>query len=111
MIAWRQNAGSSAAGQGRKPAEPVARSASLDRMPHEPATLAQAIAAWTDRTSPSTTRSMPAVARGFDLQQFFVREPAGHRRSQPVTRPKPMRRQTLVPTIERTSVAAFILPS
>jgi len=32
MIAWQQKAGSSAAGQGRKPAEPVARSASLDRL-------------------------------------------------------------------------------
>jgi hypothetical protein len=32
MIAWRQNAGTSAGGQGRKPAEPGARSASLDRL-------------------------------------------------------------------------------
>ena len=32
LIAWRQNAGTSAGGQGRKPAEPVARSASLDRL-------------------------------------------------------------------------------
>ncbi|MCW2024812.1 UNVERIFIED_ORG: hypothetical protein M2179_006780 [Bradyrhizobium japonicum] len=30
MIAWRQRAGPAVRGQGRKPAEPVARSASLD---------------------------------------------------------------------------------
>jgi hypothetical protein len=44
MIAWRQTAGASAAGQGRKPAEPVARSASLDGRPRA-GRLAQAIMA------------------------------------------------------------------
>ena len=67
MIAWRQRAGSPAAGQGHKPAEPVARSASLDGlMPGRP-TSPQVVTARTEPTGPSARESTSAGARSFDV--------------------------------------------
>jgi hypothetical protein len=49
MIAWRLKAGPRDAGQGRKPAEPGARSASLDRYPAVRQRSHQALMANLDR--------------------------------------------------------------
>jgi hypothetical protein len=50
MIAWRQETGSSAAGQSRKPAEPVAQSASLDGL--TPGRLSSPKRLWLGPTEP-----------------------------------------------------------
>jgi hypothetical protein len=73
MIAWRQSAGLSAGGQGRKPAEPVARSASLDRLTpgrhRSPKRSRPSLRCWAE----SRAQGAPAVARRFDSQQLFAR--------------------------------------
>ena len=73
MIAWRQSAGSSAGGQGRKPAEPGARSASLDGLTpgrhRSPKRSRPSLRCWAE----SRAQGAPAVARRFDSQQLFAR--------------------------------------
>jgi hypothetical protein len=73
MIAWRQSAGSSAGGQGRKPAEPGARSASLDGLTpgrhRSPKRSRPSLRCWAE----SRPQGAPAVARRFDSQQLFAR--------------------------------------
>ena len=72
MIAWQQRAGPWADGQGRKPAEPGARTASLDRLtPSRPRSPKRS---WPSLRCSAESRAQgaPAVAEHLDPQRIFA---------------------------------------
>jgi hypothetical protein len=113
MIAWRQRAGPSERSQGRKPAEPVARSASLDGAPL--VRQRPSMRSWPDtvrRTRASRRYAANDGARNVDLECFL-----GSSGTMPVhtvplqCHPKQCADKHLRPPTARSDTVAFILPS
>jgi len=110
LIAWRQNAGSSAGGQGRKPTEPVARSASLDRLTRAGIARPSDHGPVHQKGHLSGARCA-GVASPIDFASILDRSDTLHLGWCREGLQKPMFRQSLATRIYRSDIVAFILPS
>jgi len=112
MIAWQQRAGPAEHSQGRKPAEPVARSASLDGAPL--VRQRPPMRSWPDVPPSSATRRNAANdgARNVDFECFLGSSGTRPLHTVPLQcHPKPCADKHLRPSTARSDTVAFILPS